>query len=515
MDDPNLDIAINADSSGAVAAFDGLDNAVSGFGQKMGELGETFTKPLEHVGVDIFGKKLLSLIGISSDARPIVGLLRTGIESLGDAFGFATGAVGLTVMGLTAAAAIIYKVVEANNKNIESLEKVTAEGQKQYSSTVDLTSSLEDYKTKVINLSPALETLAASTKKVNEENRFSLLQAEGKQLETITNEIRAKKELIEVNKERIENLKNTSIMTMDELRDSSLLEADVKKLTDANKTLTIEIDKETQARDLLIANIHSQARGYKGLDDEISKHGKAIEESSKKEEDAAKVSAAAFKKNEDYKRGLQRESMTFTKQIMESKYNIEIASLYGVGMVHAVQAKLVQDAWGNAYLQMAKGAGDSFARMIVDGDSFSKDMGKVFKDVLRSFISMIAEMEIRWAAAAFLRYIGMNPFASQAVSTMPVGQHALGYEGTVSVPTLFVAGDGGAPEHVKITSQSQAGVDAIGGGKGSGGGNTYIIGPFNAYGVNDPETFGRQAMQYILQQTRGRGQILPTGPSIF
>ena len=514
MDDPNLDIAINADSSGAVAAFDGLDTAVGGFGQKMGELGETFTKPLENVGVDIFGKKLLSLIGISSDARPIVGLLKTGIESLGTAFNFASGPIGLVVMGLAAATAIIYKVVEAHNKNTESLEKVTAENQKQYSLTVDLSVSLDEYKTKVGNLAPALDTLAASTKKVNDENRTALLQSEGKQLETVMNEIRAKKELITANNEEIASMRKEAEMYNGHLESGALVETEVKKLTAANATLTVEINKETQARDRIIANIHAQARGYKDLDDEITKNGKAIDDASKKEEDAAKASAAAFRKNEEYKRSLQRDSLSFTKQILDSKYNIEIASLYGVGMVHAVQAKLIQDAWGNAYLQMAKGAGDSFARMIVDGDSFSKDMGKVFKDVLRAFISMIAEMEIRWAAAAFLRYIGMNPFAAEAVSQMPVGAHALGYEGTVSVPTLFVAGEGGAPEHVKITSQSQASVDSIGKGKG-GGGNTYIIGPFNAYGVNDPETFGRQAMQYILNQTRGRGQILPSGQSIF
>ena len=104
-------ILVTADSAGAVTQFNNLSGAVGDLDNTMESMGNTFAKPLEHVGVHLFGTELLQTMGIAGGARPIIMLLQTAVTELGTTFGFAGGEVGLVVMGLAAAAAVISDVV--------------------------------------------------------------------------------------------------------------------------------------------------------------------------------------------------------------------------------------------------------------------------------------------------------------------------------------------------------------------------------------------------------------------
>ena len=101
-----------------------------------------------------------------------------------------------------------------------------------------------------------------------------------------------------------------------------------------------------------------------------------------------------------------------------------------------------------------------------------------------------------------------------------------GYAGVVSKPTTFVAGEGNEDEFVSIIPKSQmaqgvhaftpgaaAGPSAASAG-GGGGGDTYHIGPFIAQGTEDSTAFMKHCLDFILRETRGRGQITVKSASI-
>ena len=506
MDDTNLDISITADSSGAVSAFDGLDNSVGAFGQQMTKLSEAFTKPLEHVAVQIFGKELLSVIGIAGEARPVLMVLQTAVTQLGGAFGFLTGPVGLMVMGLGALAAVIYKVVESDKAHAVSIEQVISENQKQYDGTTDLSEKLDTYKTKVGHLSPVLEELAIATKKVNEENRFALLQSEGQQLINIDATIRAKRDLIAANEAEIKSNIEEGKSYSGHIESGELVEQVNNKLAESNARLTIEIDKENKARIEIKANIAAQAKGYKDAQDQMEKLGKASDDIHKKESELSKKSLDEFLRNEDAKRRAMRESMSYTQAIINSKFNMEIAALHGVGMENAVASETVRKAWGDAYLGMMKGAGDSFASMIVDGKDFGESMTQVYHNILKSFISMLSEMLIRWLVVrAIMAAGGGGAFAAFDIGTQAAG-HATGFDGVVSSPMMFTVGDGGEPEHVRITPQSQMQIASM----GSGGGSTINVSVVNNIGGRDTandRSLADQIGKQVVARIRGLGDI--------
>jgi hypothetical protein len=199
-DDINENITITGESSGAITALDNAVTSVGRFDDKLHTLGDTFSKPLEHAGVDIFGKQLLRSMGLAGEARPIMGLLNTAVKETAAVFGFAAGAAGLAVFGFTALAAIIYKLIEGHNKQAEALKKVNEENQKQFVTTFDLLAGLEEYKNKVKDTIPVIDALIKSKREENEQDKLKTLKGMGDELTKLDNQKRATKELIDTNK---------------------------------------------------------------------------------------------------------------------------------------------------------------------------------------------------------------------------------------------------------------------------------------------------------------------------
>jgi hypothetical protein len=124
------------------------------FDETHNNLKEKFSERFEHVGVHLFGMDLLRSIGITEGARPVLAALGLGVNSLADAFGFATGPVGLFVFGLVALAAIAYKVKEAHDKQSEALKDLIEKQDGALKKTVELKDKLEEYE-KVVGRLPA------------------------------------------------------------------------------------------------------------------------------------------------------------------------------------------------------------------------------------------------------------------------------------------------------------------------------------------------------------------------
>ncbi len=503
MEDPRLDISIGADSSGAVSAFDNLDNSVGKLDKSVVDFGNKIQKPVTNIGLQLYAQELARSIGLSGAASQAATVLATGITYLGSSFKFLTGPTGLAISAFIALSGAVYKAISYQKDHTKTTEEQAAALKKLYDDSDTLADGLDDYAAKIKGLSPVLIELSEATKKVNEQNRFALLVSEGKQLEAIDNLIRSKKDLINANNEEIQS-------NLDEAKsfsghvESGQLAADVNKiLIDQNTRLSQEIDAENKKRLEIKANIAAQAKGYKDLADQMKIEGQAADDNAKKQEDAQKKISDALRREEEYRRRLYRESLAFVKSIVDSRYNMEIAAYHGTGAQAAVAAKMVQDAYGNAYLTMTKGAGDAFAAMAVDGEKFGKSMDQVLKNLVKSFISAIVEMEIRWAASKFMKAVGLGIVPT---SEMPMTKAAVGLNTVVSRPTLLLVGEGGEDEEVRVTPRSQA---QIASGSGIGGGNVSVtvVNNISGGGKIDTARLADQIGKQVISRIRGQGDL--------
>ena len=190
-DDSDLNLNVSANTAGAVSTMDGLTSSVSEFDARVEALGNTFSRPLQSVGVHMFGRELLTTMGLGMEARPIIMLLNVAVTELGTAFGFAAGPMGLLVMGLVAVAAVGYKVIESHNKHKESLVQLLDTQVKSFESskkTVEVFDEL--HKNLTTKLSPAMQ---AYEKDIRAKNAAESSSAIG----TLLTQIKEEKESID------------------------------------------------------------------------------------------------------------------------------------------------------------------------------------------------------------------------------------------------------------------------------------------------------------------------------
>lgn len=574
-DDINENITITGESSGAITALDGAINSVGRFDDKVKSLGDTFSKPLEHAGVDIFGKQLLKSMGLAGEARSILQVLNVAVSETATAFGFAAGAAGLAVFGLGALAAIIYKLVESHNKHKESLVKLIESQVKSFNeseATVRIFDEL--HKNLTTKLSPAMaeyeksiravnaaqsQTLITSLKKEIEDNNESIknltkanksyqatiedqknaqftqvkgLEEQGVQVRKISNDIKDFTRYIGDNATKIKNLTTANVEAKAKLEAlahgfstaeeyAKSLTKSTKDLTKADDALARQIDalnsleKQHLAESAALSGFIWQAKTSK-IQAELSKQTSAIMDHYRKGMEAAKKSGAdttaltiaalkavqAAQDKADSERG--------TKALKWHGISIDLINGVAIAGIKA----------GNT---IADGMGKGFAEMLVDGKSWNKSMTALFHDLKVQFIADVTSMMIKWAAFQALKKVGLFTSGGAAAAVFA----AQGFVGTVNKPTTFVAGEGNEDEFVSIIPKSQmaqgvhpftpgaaaAGAGASAGGSG-GGGDTFNIGPFIAQGNDNPSGFAQKVMEYILRETRGRGQITVKSASI-
>ena len=571
-DDINENITITGESSGAITALDGAINSVGRFDDKVKSLGDTFSKPLEHAGVDIFGKQLLWSMGLAGEARPIIMLLQTAVTELGATFGFAAGAAGLAVFGLTALAAIIYKLVEGNKKHEESLRELAEEQVKNFNESAATLKIFDElHKNLTTKLSPAMaeyeksiravnaaqsQSLITSLKKEIEDNAKSIenlekanksylatiieqkdaqatqikgLEEQGVQVRNVGSDIKSFSKYIDENSAKIKTLTTTNIEAKAKLEalahGFSTAEEYAKSLT---KT-TGELDKADAALTRQIDALNSLEKQYAA--EGLAASGSAWQTKT------AKIQAELNKElgaiTDHYNKGLEaakKDSLDTTKLAIAKEEAITAAHQKSLAEQTAATAawfgvtggymSMLSDIGSNTFKSMADGIGTSFSKMVVEGASWNKSMTALFKDMKEQFIAAVVSMSIKWAAFQVLKGVGL--FASGGTSIFA----AQGFVGTVNKPTTFVAGEGNEDEFVSIIPKSQMaqgvhaftpGAAAAGGAavsSGSGGGDTYHIGPFIAQGTEDSTAFMKRCLDFILRETRGRGQITVRSASI-
>ena len=566
-DDINENITITGESSGAITALDGAIGSVGRFDTSLQNLGSTFTKPLEHVGVHLFGQELLSTMGLTGEARVILPLLNVAVNETATAFGIASGGIGLAVMGFTALAAVIYKVIEGHNKHKESLTQLLASQVKSFNeseATVKIFDEL--HKNLTTKLTPAMAEYEKSIRAVNAAQSQSLITSLKKEIEdnvkNIDNLTKANKSYLTT----IQDQKNAQITQTKGLEDSGV---QVRNISNDIKDFSKYVDDNTaKIKTLSTANIDAKAKlealahGFSTADEYAKSLTKSTNDASKADEVLARhidalnslekqyaaeglsASGSAWQtKTAKIQAELEKETATimmhYHKGIEEAKkagkdtLDITVASLKAIEAAQNKSEKdreasiaawfgvtggymaMLSDIGSNTFKSMADGIGTSFSKMVVEGASWNKSMTALFKDMKEQFIAAVVSMTIKWAAFQALKAIGIAPiFAAQ------------GFVGTVNKPTTFVAGEGNEDEFVSIIPKSQMaqgvhpftpGAAAAGGAaasSGSGGGDTFNIGPFIAQGNDNPSGFAQKVMEYILRETRGRGQITVKSASI-
>ena len=552
-------ILVTADSAGAVTAFNNLSGAVSGLDTTMESLGNTFSKPLEHVGVHLFGTELLQTVGIAGAGRPIIMLLQTAVTELGTTFGFAGGEVGLVVMGLAAAAAVIYKVVEAHKAHAESIQTLVDANKKQYDSTVEAVDSLEKYRSAVGELPPVLKALEDAEKSKMAVTRSSTIETENEQIATLQKTKAANLDLIASTNASIAEMKQNSLGYMALAAAAMGVTAQIEKMTAANETARKENITTSAQIKSVTADVAAQTKGFKDWEDQVS-HGtasateytKGIENIGKEveilnglqkkytDDDLAATNTVWQSKTAKIQSELDKETTAiqahFKKgsEALKAAESEEIAGATATGeKVSAIKAK---------YAALGQNLEIAAIEAVEAADKLAQDkraeLNKLQVDNFQSTMSTISELassknsELKAIGkAAALADAYMNTYAAAdkalasapppfsyalAAATITVGlenvSKILAAEGgadmDVSSPTLFLAGERGT-EHVEITPASQNG------GGSAGGGNTYYIGPFVAQGNDNPTDFAKKVLAYILQETRGRGQVTVKSASIW
>lgn len=163
-------LILSTNNNGLRMGIDEAQVAAAGMQEKLdgmqNHMQDRFAEKFEHVGVHLFGHDMLQAVGITQGARPIIGAMQMGINALADSMGVATGPIGLVVFGLTALAAIGYKLYESHEKHTEGLEKLIKKQEEEFKKSIDLKDKLEEYEKVLGHLPPKLDAFRDATAKL-------------------------------------------------------------------------------------------------------------------------------------------------------------------------------------------------------------------------------------------------------------------------------------------------------------------------------------------------------------
>ena len=195
----NLKIRVNPDT-GQLQIFNDevgqLEGQVKDLTEESEGLNKSFTRPLENVGVHIFGHELLGTMGISQATRPILTLLSIGIREVGESFGVAAATAMPYVFGLAALAAVAYEVAKGTEKSKEAIESTLAVQQSAIAPTKELHDALVAYEKTVNGLPPELTALKKATDALLESQKHEATQTQGELLAAMQKRLLAAREEI-------------------------------------------------------------------------------------------------------------------------------------------------------------------------------------------------------------------------------------------------------------------------------------------------------------------------------
>lgn len=491
----------------AAAAINKARGAVDELAAGGASLDNAFGKKLSSIGLVNLNYELLHSIEYTGKAKPVIGALNMAWMSLASGVGLTTSALFPYIAGIVAVIAIYSKMKGAHEDAVVALDKVIAATKENMSKTGDILPVFEEYKEKVGNLTDAQSNYYEALKKSNKE-----LAAQ--QVANYAADIKALDDKIKANTETISNNEKVQKHYSDALVDSTGIYADnsagiagmaiaakqsaknTEQAKEENKKFVVQL---AEAK----ASMESYAKANKDVVGALKDGIKAETDAEKAEKERmatdnkdADARIKLYNKSAELQKKLDKDINEAHKKALADKFALEQSVAGSMVTVNEVAANTIKENLRGAYLEMMKGVGDSFAKMIVDGESFKKGMEEVFKSILRSFISMLAEMVARYAAIKFLT-------AGLGISPVSLGLHATGADYMVDRPTMFMAGENG-PERVNVAPM---GSNRLGDGATGGGGSTSVTNHFTISGATDPQKVADIVAQKIIYSIRGRGQL--------
>ena len=495
MADTDLNIRLSStggdncagDINKAKAALDSVQSAGSG-------MGETFGKKFSAIGLTNLNYALLNSIEYTGKAKPVIGALNMGFYALMGSVGATTSALFPYIMGATALVAIMVKMKSSHTDATEALQKqfdAAVKNGEQAKTDVEIFTELHS----ILNakLTPAMEDYEKSIRRVNAALSSAEIKIAQKQLEENEKSISRLTEQNKEYKESIDEQNNSQATQTIGLENSGVqvrkIASDISAYTGYIQKNKDEIVKLNDAHDKAKLLLEALSKGYSSVDEYLKATAKNYKDVGKSAEEAEKKQIEADNKE-----------ITSSIKSYEERSKAEKKLTADVKKYHAERAA-------------------NFASTMSFISSLSTSKNKELASIGKA--ASLATAYIDTYAAANKALASAPPpwnFALAAAVTAAglanVGailSHATGADYNVDRPMIFRAGENG-PERVSVTPLGSGRV-----GDTTGGGNQTITNYFNfsVSGAKDPIAFGQQAMQYILNQTRGRGQIRPVGASIF
>jgi hypothetical protein len=474
--------------------------------------------------------------------------------------------------GLTALAAIAYKLYESHKVTIESLDQQAKANRSALESTNELKEKLEALEAVTKTMPASLKALLGSTKELDAAQLLQAAHLAGEGMAAAQRKILADKDeigalnsLIAENKLQVEGTKEG---TYAHTVAAQALQEHAAKVTALETDIKLQNQSITQAK----ADIGAYAQGLAGATAQTEKLTKAGEENQK----AIEKQAQAVEK---LRMGQIKASLDADKAISEMRkdqleYQIALDKRYqkqeederrwfGLAKSNMDQYRSIVSS---TFQSAANTVGSAFAKMAVEGKSFAEVTKHLIVTVVEEMIGKFVAMGIEWAAMQAYRaassataesaiseqvtaqtgvrtaavltgnvkiatsYAAVAEAAAGAFGAMlgPAGSAqavaeetgimapivaqaaaATGIDFIADKPTFLQVGEGGQGEHVQVTPLSQSG------GGGRGGGDTYFeFGDIIVQGVKNPREFADQIALLVIQAIRGRGQISAIGQSI-
>ena len=480
MADTDVNIALRVNgASDAKTALDQAANGLQGISDKHDQMSGRFQKRIQHIGLQLFAVDALRANGLGAEARGMISLLNTGLMGLGTAAGLGSGGLMLIVAALGAIVGVIVKVIEHHKTLIDELNKEIDANTKLSKSYSDSLKVIDDYAKEFGKLTGFVKDNKKSEEEAKEATDKSTIALVQGKIAATNMEIVKIKESIAANEDLKNKIQDLDSTTKAYVGGSAAVANSVDNLNKSHKDLNDQLVKTreelTKEEGQIIALIH----GYSSYDDMLKANIKAHQDLGKASEEAAKKAKEAWEADQK-----ELDKVTEEGQKDADAYNAKQTEL----------TKHLKDMWAHTGDAIAKQIGDSFAKMIVEGKSFTDGFKALMTNMVEEFISDVVRMEIEWLA--FEAMTG----AAGGFTFMPKFQ-ATGTSQFVTEPTMFIAGESG-PEFVNVTPSSQMGLSGGGGGNVSVG-NVYVT----VQGVNDPKEIANQVGAAIISRIRGRGDL--------
>ena len=505
MSDATTTAEVNIITRGGPEAADNINRArvaVDNLASGGAELTNKFGSKLSSIGLTTLNYELLHSIEYTGKAKPVIGALNMAWTALAGGIGLSSSALFPWIAGIAAVTAIYAKIKPAHDNFTDSLKEADKVQVKVTDSYKDAQKWLSDY-LKIYGTAPkAFTEYVTALKEIEKaEDNLSKKTLET-QIDTLKKAIALENEATEKAKANTEARKNllrvqeqNSAQTTTEIEDMTGLLVSQHLSNNAIKDNTERIKTAKEALEKYGLELKKAQAQLSAITGEYKKMGEAAKTTGEKESQSTKDAISGMNKRlKTMDEGYKKEDSLHTK-LLNDKFAMEKAVANGIVTVNEVMYKTMDDFAATSYLSMTKGFGDSVSKMIMDGASFRKSIEEVFKNILSSFISMVAEMMLRWAAMKFITGpMGMG---------IPGFMNATGADYMVDRPTLFMAGENGA-ERVNV---SPMGSNRLGDGQSGGSSNTTVTNHFTISGASDPQKIADIVSQKIIYSIRGRGQL--------